>query len=605
MSTQNPQVQSQDHIQAQNSQNQRNPNEVNKQENNLSRPISQGQNASDKDGIYMRKLQLMQKNQGANELSPNGQNILRVDTANKITTKLQLNNTNTDTKWEELIISGRNIQNRSDFTSVIFDHTMYIYGGYEINAGILSDFHKIDLQAGVYIWDKVVAKNPKKSPGKLCRHSGVVYKNKMYLFGGQYQGQLNHNKMYSFDFATQTWEEVLYLGTIQPPSIDSHKALVYKDTMIVLSGYLGDTGIFSDYIFSFDFNTKVWNVLYDGNSQKNQTYKPRIGAGICLYQEKIYLFGGYDGYERLNDLCYFDLQSKSWNQVKYSSNQVNFLPKTRKGHSLSLYGDYLILFGGIHDVTWELDDLYVFDLRNSRWLVVDEDSARRKDYQNMADISPVKQKQSQRGSFKRNTLYNTQRQKSLLVTSPIKTQNSNFSPNNAGSATRKSLNRGTTQIYQDPYYAMSESADQPHSPTRNLDNQKKKEFFQKKAEMLAQLQTGEDEEKMMRNNSNSPTSEAMKNALITIGNPMPELKQGKKGKTTDFGRITFSKFLEPIKCPANSKVGKKPCARDGHAAAILQRKLYIFGGDRHKMSFNDMFALDLEKCLNQLQQQQQ
>lgn len=98
----------------------------------------------------------------------------------------------------------------------------------------------------------------------------------------------------------------------------------------------------------------------------------------------------------------------------------------------------------------------------------------------------------------------------------------------------------------------------------------------------------------IRNQSNSPTSEAMKNALITIGNPMPELKV-KKGKTTDFGRITYSKFLEPIKAYAHLKIGKKPCARDGHNAIVDGNKLVVFGGDRHKMSFNDLFMLSLDK----------
>lgn len=154
----------------------------------------------------------------------------------------------------------------------------------------------------------------------------------------------------------------------------------------------------------------------------------------------------------------------------------------------------------------------------------------------------------------------------------------------------------TNQGQVDPYYVVAEHTEGPQSPTRNLETQKKKEFFQRKADMLAMLYVNPEEEDNMRNNSNSPTSEAMKNALITIGNPMPEIKP-KKGKTTDFGRTTFSKFLEPIRSSTNSKVGKKPCARDGHIALINNSKLFIFGGDRHKMSFNDIFALDLEKCL--------
>ena len=33
--------------------------------------------------------------------------------------------------------------------------------------------------------------------------------------------------------------------------------------------------------------------------------------------------------------------------------------------------------------------------------------------------------------------------------------------------------------------------------------------------------------------------------------------------------------------------------KDNHSAVLYHDKLYIFGGDRHKMAFNDMFELDL------------
>jgi hypothetical protein len=41
--------------------------------------------------------------------------------------------------------------------------------------------------------------------------------------------------------------------------------------------------------------------------------------------------------------------------------------------------------------------------------------------------------------------------------------------------------------------------------------------------------------------------------------------------------------------------GKRPPARDGHSSVIVSDQwLVIFGGDRHHMPFNDVFALDLE-----------
>ena len=41
-------------------------------------------------------------------------------------------------------------------------------------------------------------------------------------------------------------------------------------------------------------------------------------------------------------------------------------------------------------------------------------------------------------------------------------------------------------------------------------------------------------------------------------------------------------------------IGKKPCARDGHCAVIIANELVIFGGDRHQMSFNDIYKMNIQ-----------
>lgn len=70
--------------------------------------------------------------------------------------------------------------------------------------------------------------------------------------------------------------------------------------------------------------------------------------------------------------------------------------QTRRGHSLSVHGDKLVVFGGIHDVTWELDDLFVFDINTSCWIEIDRDSARREEYTSEThQSSPTRSQQHQ------------------------------------------------------------------------------------------------------------------------------------------------------------------------------------------------------------------
>lgn len=40
--------------------------------------------------------------------------------------------------------------------------------------------------------------------------------------------------------------------------------------------------------------------------------------------------------------------------------------------------------------------------------------------------------------------------------------------------------------------------------------------------------------------------------------------------------------------------GKKPTARDGHSAIVDKNGfMYVFGGDRHHMPFNDLYMIKL------------
>mmetsp|Transcript_11067 Transcript_11067/g.16823 ORF Transcript_11067/g.16823 Transcript_11067/m.16823 type:complete len:82 (+) Transcript_11067:981-1226(+) len=81
----------------------------------------------------------------------------------------------------------------------------------------------------------------------------------------------------------------------------------------------------------------------------------------------MYIFGGADNdNKKLNDIWRFDLHNEEWEQlaIKQSKN----IPIGRSGHSCSLFGSYLVIFGGFFDVTRELNDLFLFDLHQSRWI---------------------------------------------------------------------------------------------------------------------------------------------------------------------------------------------------------------------------------------------
>jgi hypothetical protein len=88
----------------------------------------------------------------------------------------------------------------------------------------------------------------------------------------------------------------------------------------------------------------------------------------------------------------------------------------------------------------------------------------------------------------------------------------------------------------------------------------------------------------------------MKISLDVIGNPDPKIKPI-EDRLTDFGKESVSKFLQPLENNSNIVIGKRPCARDGHCAVIIAEDLVIFGGDRHQMSFNDIYKLNIKMAV--------
>lgn len=87
----------------------------------------------------------------------------------------------------------------------------------------------------------------------------------------------------------------------------------------------------------------------------------------------------------------------------------------------------------------------------------------------------------------------------------------------------------------------------------------------------------------------SPISEAMKYSIGVVG-----LQQRKTPKSQQRTVKASSVRFDEGK---NWMVGKKPCARDGQIAVVYQDYMLIFGGDRHMMSFHDVYYFRMDEAL--------
>ena len=81
----------------------------------------------------------------------------------------------------------------------------------------------------------------------------------------------------------------------------------------------------------------------------------------------MYVFGGKDdSSEKLNDFWSFNITDQKWLLITAGGEA----PYERSGHSSAVFEDLIVVFGGIWDVTKELNDLHLYSFSRNQWITV-------------------------------------------------------------------------------------------------------------------------------------------------------------------------------------------------------------------------------------------
>jgi hypothetical protein len=100
---------------------------------------------------------------------------------------------------------------------------------------------------------------------------------------------------------------------------------------------------------------------------------PKARASSCsaTWNDKFYVFGGQDDdNNKLDDLWEFDTAAGSWRQIQIQEGALR--PTARSGHSAVTYGDKMYIFGGILELTKELNDMLIYDYTQQRFVQGEE-----------------------------------------------------------------------------------------------------------------------------------------------------------------------------------------------------------------------------------------
>lgn len=111
-----------------------------------------------------------------------------------------------------------------------------------------------------------------------------------------------------------------------------------------------------------DLSSNTWNKVKTGGKSPC----PRYGHSCSVIGTRVYIFGGKGACGKpLNDL--FFLETSSWCWVEASSTTTG--PCGRFGHASTVVGNKIVIHGGWDGNSACFDDLFIFDTAASTWII--------------------------------------------------------------------------------------------------------------------------------------------------------------------------------------------------------------------------------------------
>jgi len=216
----------------------------------------------------------------------------------------------------------------------------------------------------VAAWERVQARSG-VPPCKRSLHAAAVWQDNLIVFGG-YDGHQRVNDLYIYNFARQMWSlrgqppppNVLMSPAPNPPPSprDRHVAVVWGNGFFIFGGFDGSQRVNDMHVFDLETNTWGRVLTAQGNAPT-----PRHSHAAVVYRDSMYVFGGYDGSYRC-DFHEFNFLTRQWT-IMPSGGDV---PRPRYRGTCVVHEDRMILHGG-HDGSRHLQDTYIYDFEQSAW----------------------------------------------------------------------------------------------------------------------------------------------------------------------------------------------------------------------------------------------
>ncbi|XP_052738734.1 leucine-zipper-like transcriptional regulator 1 homolog isoform X2 [Bicyclus anynana] len=256
---------------------------------------------------------------------------------------------------------------RSKHTAIAYKDAIYVFGG-DNGKSMLNDLIRFDIKEKS--WTKTLCMGI--APAPRYHHSAVVHRSSMFVFGG-YTGDIlansnltNKNDLFEYKFPTAQWIQWKFTGQ-EPVPRSAHGAAVYDDKLWIFAGYDGNARLNDMWTINLVGENHQWEHV----EQKGECPPTCCNFPVAVARGRMFVFSGQSGANITNALFQFDFESHTWSRVctEHLLRSAGPAPARRYGHVMLHHARHLYVFGGAADSTLP-SDLHCYDLDTQMWSVV-------------------------------------------------------------------------------------------------------------------------------------------------------------------------------------------------------------------------------------------
>ncbi|XP_063153377.1 leucine-zipper-like transcriptional regulator 1 isoform X1 [Candoia aspera] len=257
---------------------------------------------------------------------------------------------------------------RSKHTVVAYRDAIYVFGG-DNGKTMLNDLLRFDVKD--CSWCRAFTTGTPPAP--RYHHSAVVYGSSMFVFGG-YTGDIysnsnlkNKNDLFEYKLATGQWTEWKIEGRL-PVARSAHGATVYSDKLWIFAGYDGNARLNDMWTISLqDRELTCWEEI----KQTGEIPPSCCNFPVAVCKEKMFVFSGQSGAKITNNLFQFEFKEKIWTRIptEHLLRGSPPPPQRRYGHTMVAFDRHLYVFGGAADNTLP-NELHCYDVDSQTWEVI-------------------------------------------------------------------------------------------------------------------------------------------------------------------------------------------------------------------------------------------